>query len=255
MEAGTDGSGHASAFKYETPIWGDMITGTKAELQALGLAVGMAFPREEAGPRRELNVRDSRGFPAKIEHDGGGRYRVRIPFPGRSQPREPEIDVAPGVVKSEFCLYDYYVGKSDGLLALGLVSDGQFPGQHGMRRSRVMILADGTVFDGPRGKCDGAGSKSITKLSAGRFGVHVRVGARVEEQRWRLHDLRLHEWQARVSALPRPPSLRRRPEIDIAVFESAVVVARSDEKFQFLLSSMLTVPRRAVAQRNTRGDT
>lgn len=63
----------------------ERFVGTKEQLQAVGIGVGVAFPGEPGAQPRQITVRDPRGFKARIarayRHDGAGRYRVEIDFP------------------------------------------------------------------------------------------------------------------------------------------------------------------------------
>ena len=145
----------AAPFEYGEFDWGDSITGTKAQLQALGLGDGMAFPGEEGGPKRSMTVIDPRGFAAKIERPWGGNkqlYVARIPFPGRTMPSLTLTrgDFAPGVVVDRIgYTCDEYRGSAEALAAAGLVRPEQMPGQPAMRKVRVTVLPDGTTPDGP----------------------------------------------------------------------------------------------------------
>ncbi|MCX7173156.1 MAG: hypothetical protein NT159_04355, partial [Proteobacteria bacterium] len=71
-------------FLYEMLDWGDLIYGTKDELQALGIATDVAFPGEIGGPKRILEVIDPRGFHCKIKRwRGSDTFGASIVFPGR----------------------------------------------------------------------------------------------------------------------------------------------------------------------------
>ena len=50
-----------TGFSYEQLPWGDLIYGTKPQIQNIGIAVEMAFPGEPGGPKRLLRVLDPRG--------------------------------------------------------------------------------------------------------------------------------------------------------------------------------------------------
>lgn len=63
----------------------ERFVGTKEQLQAVGIGVGVAFPGEPGAQPRQITVRDPRGFKAQIARaypwQGAGRYRVNIHFP------------------------------------------------------------------------------------------------------------------------------------------------------------------------------
>lgn len=52
--------------EYHELPWGDLIYGTKHQLQALGLGVDRYFPGEPGGPVRQMTVVDPRGFRTTI---------------------------------------------------------------------------------------------------------------------------------------------------------------------------------------------
>lgn len=75
---------------YESD-WGDRLVGTKEQLQAAGIGVGVAFPGEPGAQPRQITVLDPRGFKARITRAfrsrGAGRYRVTIDFPPAERER------------------------------------------------------------------------------------------------------------------------------------------------------------------------
>lgn len=68
IEAGNNGPARAACVGYTECDWGDLIEGTKEQLQALELGIGLAFPGEVGGPQIELKVRDSRGYPVRVSN-------------------------------------------------------------------------------------------------------------------------------------------------------------------------------------------
>ncbi|MCL4182829.1 MAG: hypothetical protein KJ011_05220 [Burkholderiaceae bacterium] len=63
----------------------EFLEGTKEQLQAVGIGVGVAFPGEPGAQPRQITVRDPRGLKARIRpsypRQGTGVYCVRIDFP------------------------------------------------------------------------------------------------------------------------------------------------------------------------------
>lgn len=201
---------------YEQHLWGDLIYGTKEQLQSIGIAVGMAFPGEPGGPKRALRVKDPRGLTAKVEDSGylgEGIFSVRIPFPGRDKPAYTSSTsvFAPGVKKEELPWYDSYTGTALALVAAGLVRHDRLPGRPGMRKTKVTILPDGSLPTGaPTANCPAArepGAVSIYKKSKTAFSVHVIVTHGEEERRLEEHSRAEREWEARMKSLPRPEPL------------------------------------------------
>lgn len=213
-----------SGFSYSPLVWGEVICGTKGQLQSIGIACGELFPGEPGGPKRLLNSKDSRGFAVKIEFDGrrdavGRIYRARIKYPGRERNLNPEPQAfAPGVTVTRHLCSDEYRGTAEALVAAGLVRDGQFPGMPGMRKHTVTVLPDGKVASS--GNCPGAkepGARSVAK-SGQRFTVAVTVDGDEKERRRAAWHANEREWEARMLAMPRPE-----PLIDRALFDEVYV--------------------------------
>lgn len=200
-------------FEYKQQLWGDLIYGTKEQLQRIGIAVGMAFPGEPNGPKKRLKTTDQRGFPVLISessYEGDGRYSASIHFPGRnSQPPKRWTNCAPGVRKSsdlDWC--DEYVGTPTALAAAGLVSLDHLPGQPGMRKMRVTILPDGTPQKGRTSNCsEMPGAKCIEWDSKHALMITIVVSHEEMQLRSNENDRRNYEWEERMRALPRPAPL------------------------------------------------
>lgn len=203
----------APQFEYQHTFWGELIYGTKQQIQSFGIATGAAFPGELGGPKRKLNVTDPRGFETSIERwDGVNRYCVSIRFPNRGREQEQWVDCVPGVRKcSGYHWFDEYVGTAEALAAAGLVRVDQLPGQPGMRKVTVTIFADGTLPMGPatanHKRGEEPGTKRITRATKTTYRVSVVV-SEAEKQR-RLQGARQAERDhvARMFALPRPAPL------------------------------------------------
>lgn len=217
-----------SVLEYNQQLWGDLIYGTKEQLQGIGIAAGMAFPGEPNGPKRSLRVTDPRGLTAKVEasgHMGEGIFSASIPFPGRDRPEYGRVtDFAPGVSKRESPWGDAFTGTAESLSAAGLVRRDQLPGQPGMRKVTVTILPDGSLpKGGPTANCPEArepGAVSIHKKSKTTFEVHVISPHSEQERRRDEHSRAEREWEKLMMSLPRPAPLRctsqERKEIEAA---------------------------------------
>ncbi len=201
----------SSAFEYLQCSWGDLVYGTKEELQSIGIGNGMAFPGEPDGPKRCLNVRDPRGFATEVTNFSGDTYHASIRFPGRERARDQQAIVAPGVRKRSHSWNDEYVGTIEALVAAGLARGYQFPGQPGMRKVTVSIFPDGTIPTGAPTVSHKQsllpGAKQITRASKTTYKVCVVVA---EEERARRHEAERRadlQYEARMRALPRPAPL------------------------------------------------
>lgn len=119
--------------------WGDMIYGTKEQLQSIGLGAGISFPGEAGETRKKIKVVDPRGFTATIDraiYKADGVFCACIRFPGRDRPSW-EAEWKPfyfGVNKREFVCGDEFIGTGEALAAAGLVRMDQLLGQPGMRK-------------------------------------------------------------------------------------------------------------------------
>lgn len=201
-------------FKYSQLPWGDLIYGTKDQLQSIGIAVGMPFPGEPCGVKRTLYVLDPRGFRTRIEKaffGSEGFYSASIPFPGRKRDAEQWEDFPCGVRKcSTYSLVDKYIGTADALVAAGLVRADQLPGKPGMRKVRVTILPDGSVQMGATSNCSEArnpGAKLIEVAPKNTFRVSVLIQKDEARNRSEESNRANLEWEARMRALPRPAPL------------------------------------------------
>lgn len=199
-------------FEYTHTLWGEVVRGTKSELQALGIAVGMAFPGGLGGPKRKMRANDPRGFATTVDCDGDRRYCACITFPGREEEPKRWSDFAPGVkMSSHYQFFDDYVGTAEALAAAGLVRIDQLPGQPGARKVKVTIFADGTVPSGPPTAYDKRaseiGAKTIVRATKTTFSVRVIVDENTQMARLELQERARREYEARMRALPRPAPL------------------------------------------------
>lgn len=210
---GTTATSSSQGIEYREYDWGDWITGTKEQLQELGLGVGLAYPGEPGG-KTKLKVRDTRSYVAEIscsDHDDG-TFTARIEFPERpGRPYPDFLSAFSGVKKREHYRFDEYLGSAEALAAAGLVRIEQLPGQPGMRRMRVTIFPDGTIPSGaPTANYSEArlpGARCIERVGVQKYSVKINVPE--EEQTRRLADEKaaIAAWEREVRALPRPPRL------------------------------------------------
>ncbi len=201
----------AQVFEYKQHPWGDLIYGTKEQLQNIGIAVGMAFPGEPDGPKRRLRATDPRGFIAKVEaaeYKGKGLFSASIPFPNRPSRPKYISDFASGVKKEEWPGCDVFTGTAESLTAAGLVRYDQLPGQPGMRKVHVTILADGSLLKGaPTAVCRERWAKLIHRKSKTTYTVYVDVPPEERERREAEHLRANQEWELKMMALPIPEPL------------------------------------------------
>jgi hypothetical protein len=248
MESGNNGTPRTACATYSECCWGDLIEGTKEQLQHLGIGVGLSFPGEVGGARRELNVRDPRGYPVRIQkvHHLEDRFTAYLSFPNwpeRPSPEPQYLPHAPGVKKYEYTWFDEYVGSADALAAAGLVRVDQLPGKPGMRKVRVTIFPDGTLPTGaPTANHRAArepGARCIERASASTYRVQVSVTKEERERRQALNKVAEDAWLRRIRALPRPARLQPMAQARWTSLEAARASAARDIGFQGMLARIV----------------
>lgn len=204
----------ASYHQYD---WGDLIEGTKAQLQALGLGSGLPFPGEPGAPKRSMRVRDRRGYKCEIRlgyGDPTGIFNARVYFP--NWPERPAREKSaefphPGVRKTLSWRWDSFKGSMTDLVAAGLALPNQFPGQPGMRKCCVTIFADGAVASGPPTanyrKRHEPGARWIQRISAHSFEICIVISHEEAERRREKYREEEALWEQALRGLPRPPKL------------------------------------------------
>lgn len=246
MTAANDSTCAGAWKSYRRCPWGDLITGTKAQLQALGLGVGRAFPGEMHGPRRCLNVRDGMGNPVKIEVDFSNdalfvAQRRFLNWPKR--PRENWAFFAAGVRVDRRTFGDVFEGTAEALAAAGVCKPGEFPGMPGMRKTKVTILSSGKVADGcPQARVRGArdeGAKQVSGAGKGKYQVAVFVSKSEQEIRWAAEHRFDQEWARRIGSLPRPAMLMPVARSVVMAIDGAIASAASDSAFQAMLARLI----------------
>lgn len=201
--------------RYAQFDWGDLIEGTKAQLQALGIGQGVAFPGEMGGPKRQLTTTDPRGFNVAlvVASKDPLTFRATIEFPDWpvSPDRRPDewVAMSTGVRRcTDHLRSDRFVGSVDALVAAGLVQPGHFPGMPGMRKTRVTIQADGN----PRSHCADwwrqPGARVIERDSKTMYRVTVVVPADEADRRRAAFRASVAAYEELIAKLARPEPLR-----------------------------------------------
>jgi hypothetical protein len=199
---------------YRQYDWGDFIYGSKAQLQALGIGLGVPYPGEPGGAKRKMTTTDQRGFPVEVRAEWEGGFWASVRFPGWPPSpinRSPKTLAFPGVHKQECPWRDEYTGKSADLIAAGLVKDEHLPGRPGMRKVTVSIDAAGIVIGSPMHanaqmgwKTEGA--KCIHRVGD-RYSVMVYISEAEHARRDAKRQVEEFEWRQLVRSLPRPARL------------------------------------------------
>jgi hypothetical protein len=206
-------SSEPKSLRYSQYDWGDCIYGSKAQLQALGIGVGVTFPGEPGGAKRKMSTTDQRGFPVEVcaEREGGFCASVRFPaWPSNPSFKSDKTEVYPGVLKHEEPWNDLYTGSAENLVAAGLVMPGQFPGLPGMRKLCVSIYADGRVVDlpttSPSMEWRAEGAKRVYRAGK-KFQVAVHISDAEYSRREAKRQIEEFEWPRLVRSLQRPARL------------------------------------------------
>ena len=228
-------------FEYNRLLWGDLIYGTKEQLQALGVGVNVQFPTG----RRSVKVIDPRGFETRIQpstYRGEGIYSASINFPGRDFTESKWEPYSLGVERRVRTWVDEYRGTAVSLAAAGLVDADTMPGQPGMNKIRVTIAPNGLPYSSTNGhKKRQAGEMVIERISNSRFTVLVRVSNEIGEVRNEALFREINAWERRMAELPRPAQLT--PQNVRGLIQEQVSIqydkAKSDKKFQAFMSGLI----------------
>lgn len=235
--------------QYSECFWGDSITGTKEQLQCLGLGVGRAFPGEPGGPARRLNLRDHRGFPVTIERRGDNEYWASVRF--TNWPQAPEVStrtrLPSGLLLRQSPTYDEFIGRPEALVADGLVRMDQLPGMPGMGKACVTILPDGTVATRANKLSRAPAARYIQRASRSTFSVTVRITEEERTQRYAARRAAKLAFELHIRSLPRPSRLQPLPAVQRIRLEAAQSQAAHDMAFQGMLARIVAGVQRPAA--------
>jgi hypothetical protein len=225
--------------EYNSTPCGEVIYGTKQQLQALGIGINAQFPLNE---KRKLRVIDPRGFKTLIEYNpylGSEMYCASILFPGREYYRESKLTYAPGVRLVHYVYMDEYSGTDDALISAGLIERSYLPGQPGMGKTQVTLRPDGSLKNTnghEKHSARTSGLKRIKRVSKVTFTIEVFISSEESDKRREDHDKQLDEWREKMWSLPRPAQLMPMPAETL--IEAWMGQASRDEKFQSFLTSL-----------------
>lgn len=197
--AASNGIGFDSSDVKHEWIWScERWQGTKSQLQALGLGLKSLFPGEPGAPKWKVRAIDHRGLKIQIQKPKAwqrmpdGMFIAECPYVDRSEPdwrdgEEPKQH-APGVMMFR-SIYgqDEFRGSSAALVACGLVTLGELPGQPGRNNTFRSVAPDGSACIRGSSRWSLPGSKQLKRIGTDRFTVEVRVG---EEEAARREKLR-----------------------------------------------------------------
>lgn len=193
-----DDSAETWKFKCGQYDWGEWWEGTKQQLQAVGIGLGVSFPGEPGAPKKLVHTIDARGVKVDIQsrayNTPHGVFWATSPYVDRadrfSEGDDPPIEYAPGVVLvRHWHGIDEFRGAVTELAACGLIEEHQLPGQVGRGKTRCTYLPDGTAK--PHGQSSKvSGTKTVIRRGASRFIIEVQVSDEEEKQRRSRRELR-----------------------------------------------------------------
>lgn len=167
--------------------------GTKAQLQAAGLGVGMTFPGEPGAPEY-VYARCPLGFEFRIHlpdynaaQAAAGIYTAHSWYVSRADSPKQFEPVAPGVTREVWTPQgwlssDFYYGTAAALVAAAIVRDlTLFPGQLRTNKMQASYRQDWTPMTTANGQPWGATIRKRGK--SGQFTVEVPVAKAEEERR------------------------------------------------------------------------
>lgn len=176
-------------------FWGDIFTGTKAQLNAIGFGVDCAFPGEPHAAKKQCKLPATHGYKrVDVRIDWLRRLESDKPFDERNfevwahhleterETREKPIQFAPGVVlKGGVYSEDHYIGTAQSLIQAGVIEERQLPGMPGCGKCTTTFDADGSIFK--RGSVDWhqPGFKVVKKY--GKKIVVICIASTEEQER------------------------------------------------------------------------
>lgn len=177
--------------------------GTKAQLQAAGLGVGMKFPGEPGAPEH-VYCQCPLGFTFRIHlpdycaaKAAAGIYVAHSWYVSSGDEPKQFEPVAPGVTREvwtpqSWLSSDSYHGTADALIAAGFVRDlSLFPGQPGTNKMQAAYRQDWTPMTTANGQPWGATIRKRGK--SGLYIVEVPVTKAEEERRKQVRKAREEE--------------------------------------------------------------
>lgn len=196
--------------RHEYAGFAETWEGTKAQLQAQGLAVGMKFPGEPGAPD-EIHCKCPLGFDVRIYQPSYSRGRAAAGIyiaqsfyvPYQEEPKQ-YVAHAPGVLLEVVPEWntrtDTYVGTAQALVNANLVpSLALFPGQAGQNKVRASFLKGWVPAVTSTGRNWLATIRK--KGNKGQYSVEVPVSKREEERREALRTSRNKEQKQKELAL------------------------------------------------------
>ena len=182
--------------------------GTKAQLQAIGLGVGLRFPGEPGASDEDLHCNCPLGFAFRIYRPtyerakaAAGIFTARSGYGSTERSKPQYVAHAPGVLREVWTPESWwssthrYSGTADALLAAGIVPAMKyFPRQPRANSVRASYRTDWSPATNANGQRLAA---TIQKQGKHRFSVEVPVSEQEEKRRRELRDERQNDEKER----------------------------------------------------------
>lgn len=224
--------------EYTQHPWGDLIRGTKEQIQSLGIGLGRLFPGELGAPVRRAQMLDPRGFSVRVERISDAMYSASIRFPGWPEnpwDRKAWVAVAPGVTKRSKTRADVFLGSAEALISARIARADQLPGPGRPRATTATWAPDGSLATKGRSTVRRPGSKRIVRQSSGTFEVSITIAHEEASARRDRLAAAESEWERLVASIPRPAKLEplsRCKVMDLQSYRSLLSVAECEwERF------------------------
>ncbi len=139
-------------------FWGEIYSGTKAQLNEIGFGVDCLFPGEPLGAKRQCRLPLAHGY-ARVEvalASSEGTQSEK-PFEARifsvhashlaydSDHKKRRVPFAPGVTVTENGWADTYTGTAQALILAGVIEERQLPGMPGCGRCTTTFDTRGEI--------------------------------------------------------------------------------------------------------------
>ncbi len=209
---------------------GDIYTGTKAQLNAIGFGVGCLFPGEPHANKKSCNLPLAHGYAlVRVHVSWWVKSKPDTPFEelvfdvdachlAKDSRQEKRISFAPGVTLQKCWQGKTYVGTAQALLLAGLIEERQLPGMPGCGKCTTTFDTNGNIFPRGSGNWSQPGFKVVRKygkkISVYCIGSYAEQEAGKDRDKQKQSDYELacleakHAREIRQNA-PRPrPNLR-----------------------------------------------
>ena len=181
-------------------FWGEIFSGTKAQLNEIGFGADCLFPGEPLAAKRKCKLPLAHGYArVEVSLEWMEGPQSEKPFEARifevhashlaadSYFKKTHVPFAPGVTVTEDSRTDTYTGTAQALILAGVIEERQLPGMQGCGRCTTTFDACGNVLK--RGSTDWCqeGFKTVRKYGK-KIVVQCVVSKVIHELRSKVFD-------------------------------------------------------------------